>query len=105
MNFHCGELSDLLPAYVVGALTDEEILRVQDLLNRCAEGRRQAAEYTRLMQGFYEHIDPVSPPPHLHQLIMSRLHKNINQAHELSDLTNQKLTATVQVDADSIKNR
>lgn len=58
----CSELQELLPAYVIGALNEEELVRIHVLFEECPEATGELKDYAALMIGFLERIEPVQPP-------------------------------------------
>jgi anti-sigma factor RsiW len=70
---HCDELSELLPAFVAGALNPEEVEHVKALLQKCPQMQSEVAEYRTLMTGFYDRIEPVAPPSQLHAKLMKKV--------------------------------
>jgi hypothetical protein len=91
-NSHCDELSELLPAFVAGALTPEEVEHVKALLEKCPQMQSEVAEYRTLMTGFYDRIEPVLPPLQLHNRLMKKLRAHTsgqdgkNQEHKRHEL-------------------
>lgn len=69
----CDELSELLPAFVAGALIPEEVEHVKTLLEQCPQMQSEVAEYKTLMTGFYDRVEPVSPPTSLHETLMKKI--------------------------------
>src|SRR4051794_29743543 len=76
---HCDELSELLPAFIAGALTPEEVEHVKTLLEKCPAMQSEVAEYRTLMTGFYDRIEPVAPPPQLHARLMKKVRANTRE--------------------------
>jgi anti-sigma factor RsiW len=72
----CDELSELLPAYAAGALIPEEVEHVKTLLEKCPQMQAEVAEYRTLMTGFYDRVEPVSPPADLHERLMKKVRAN-----------------------------
>lgn len=68
----CDELRDLLPAYVIGATTDNEAQRVQQLLLECPEVAEELASYAQITVGLTQQIDPVIPPANLRNKLLEQ---------------------------------
>jgi anti-sigma factor RsiW len=66
----CSALSELLPAYAIGATTREETLLVEQLLPLCPGAAEELAAYQRLNEGLVESVAPVAPPPALRGRIL-----------------------------------
>jgi anti-sigma factor RsiW len=86
----CDELSQLLPAFVAGALIPEEVAHVKALLEVCPEMQSEVAEYRTLMTGFYDRVEPVAPPPQLHARLMKKLRANSTEQQDSSDLEQKR---------------
>lgn len=69
----CDELLALIPAYALGATTDEETRRVEALLPRCPDGAAELASYKALTEGLLEGVAPVAPPPQLRQRLIDAI--------------------------------
>lgn len=78
----CDELAELLPAFVAGALTPKEISHVKSLLEKCPQMQSEVAEYRTLMTGFYDRVEPVSPPSHLHEKLMKKVRAKTREQQE-----------------------
>lgn len=61
----CDQISDLIPAYALGAADAEERTLVEANLARCPEAQAALAEYQALTENFLFSIPPATPPPHL----------------------------------------
>ena len=70
---HGDEMSDLIPLYACGTLSPQEAQPVRRLLENHPELKYQVAEYLTLLTGFYACIEPVSPPPAVHQRLISSI--------------------------------
>ena len=68
----CNELRDLIPAYVIGATTEEEARRVQQLLPDCPEVAAELETYAQITFGLTEQINPVIPPATLRNKILEQ---------------------------------
>jgi len=89
LSSDCDELANLLPAYIAGALNSEEVEHVKVLLKKCPEMQSEADEYATLMTGFYDRIEPVSPPRSLHASLMKKIHEK-NMAEQTGEDTQDK---------------
>lgn len=69
----CEELRELLPAYSIGATTEEETRRVRTLLEQCPEVAADLGAYAALSEVFYEQVEPVEPPAALHDRLMAAI--------------------------------
>ena len=67
----CDELYGLLPGYMIGAATADEISRVQELLPQCPEAAQHMQDYAAISEGLLDRVAPVAPPPALHDRLMA----------------------------------
>jgi hypothetical protein len=96
----CDELAELLPAYVAGALVPEEVKHVKTLLEQCPQMQSEVAEYRTLMTGFYDRVEPVSPPINLHERLMKKVRGSNPEYQTSSDVDerDQELFVVTQTD-------
>jgi len=87
---HCDELSELLPAFTAGALNPEEVEHVTVLLEKCPEMQSQVAEYRALLAGFYDRIEPVSPPIQLHDKLLKKVRAKTSEQNGADPERNQQ---------------
>ena len=69
----CDQISDLIPAYALGAADAEERALVEANLARCPEAQAALAEYQALTENFLFSIPPATPPAHLAAKIAAAL--------------------------------
>ena len=96
----CDELSELLPAYAAGALIPEEVAHVKALLEKCPQMQSEVAEYRTLMTGFYDRVEPVSPPTNLHERLMKKIRtsKSVQQSSKELEEKHQELFVVLETD-------
>jgi anti-sigma factor RsiW len=94
----CDELSELLPAFVAGALIPEEVAHVKSLLEECPQMQSEVAEYRTLMTGFYDRVEPVSPPPSLHERLMKKVRANSPDKQNGKEEKQQELFIVLETD-------
>ena len=70
---HADELRELLPAYAIGALTDEEGRRVRQLLHQHPELLPELDEFQALAEGLLLNVEPVQPRPGLRNRLLTQL--------------------------------
>ena len=100
---HCNELSELLPAFTAGALNPEEVKHVTVLLEKCPEMWSQVAEYRILLTGFYDCIEPVSPPIQLHDKLMKKVRAKTSEQNGANlEHKRQELYVVTQTDIGDI---
>lgn len=61
----CDQISDLIPAYALGAADPEERALVEANLARCPQAQAALAEYQAITENFLFSIPPSTPPAHL----------------------------------------
>jgi anti-sigma-K factor RskA len=64
-------VDDLIATYVLGALSDDERIRVEEHLRECERCRTEAAELAAVAGLLPLSLDPMSPPPALKQRILA----------------------------------
>lgn len=69
----CEELRDLLPAYSIGATTEEEKSRVELLLALCPEVAAELPQYLGITEGFLQDVEAIEPPVRVKAGLMARL--------------------------------
>lgn len=67
----CAQARDLLPAYSIGATTDEETRFVQSQMADCPELAHELREYQMLSEGLLRNVPQFVPPPRLFENLMA----------------------------------
>lgn len=67
------ELRDLLPAFALGALDENERREVADHVSDCAECTAELTALERVVDGIGLDAAPVTPPPSLRNRVLSRI--------------------------------
>jgi len=78
----CAQARDLLPAYSIGATTDEETRFVQLQMVDCPELAHELREYHMLSEGLLRNVPQFAPPPRLLERLMAATPVDSNQHHQ-----------------------
>lgn len=60
-----GHIDDVIAAYALGALDEDDVVRVEEHLQGCAVCRMDLRQMTEVVGLLPESLHPVQPPPHL----------------------------------------
>lgn len=82
----CDELRDLLPAYDIGALDAQERQRVEQLLVQCPEVAAERTDYALLAEALLDSVEPLTPPPHLHDRLLARVRDDADSGPNVTAL-------------------
>lgn len=67
----CAQARDLLPAYSIGATTDDETRFVESQMADCPDLAHELRDYQTLSEGLMRNVPQLAPPPRLFENIMA----------------------------------
>jgi hypothetical protein len=67
----CAQARDLLPAYSIGATTDDETRFVESQMAHCPDLAHELRDYHMLSEGLMRNVPQLAPPPRLFENLMA----------------------------------
>lgn len=67
----CAQARDLLPAYSIGATTDDETRFVESQMADCPDLAHELRDYQMLSEGLMRNVPQLAPPPRLFESLMA----------------------------------
>lgn len=75
----CDELRELIPAYVTGGIDAQEKAQIEESLEHCPEAAEELRDYLLVTKALLYEPNPVQPPAHLHDQIMSAINPPVTR--------------------------
>lgn len=77
----CAQARDLLPAYSIGATTDEETRFVESQMAACPDLTHELRDYQMLSEGLMRNVPQLAPPPRLFENLMAAASSSGSNQH------------------------